>query len=146
MKRTIRTREQVSGLPGKEYLDAKINEGWRLCGLVWEREVEADKTLAATAEAEIPYGLEIAADCHGLRENSEEMKVLHDLLDLLVSERSLAEVASVLNERGHRNRGGEKWTETEIFQLLPRLIETTPRIFETDEWRTVRHIQGAPPA
>ena len=50
------------------------------------------------------------------------------MLQLIVEDKSLSQVATELNQNGFRNRSGEAWTQTMMFNLLPRLIEVAPDI------------------
>ena len=138
----IRTRESVSEMPSSDYLAAKQGEGWSLAALVWEREVPDDQDLPDTRSEEVPYGLQIAASGDRLEENPEEMETLTGFLDLIVSERSLSEVVSALNAKGYRSRDGNPWKKSDVFQLLPRLIEATPRIFSDETWSSKSHRHG----
>jgi len=39
-----------------------------------------------------------------------------------------------VNQRGFRTRQGTKWTAVAIFNLLPRLVESSSRIYPTPDW------------
>jgi len=45
---------------------------------------------------------------------------------------------SSLNETGYRTRGGKPWTRVAVFNMMPRLIEVGPRIFNSEEWEQRR--------
>jgi len=130
---TQRKREIVSVLPDSEYFKARIEEGWTLAALEWEREVEAVER--STPREEVPFGSRVADDCMHLEENPAETQTLAAMLELIVNdELPLSQVTDELNRRGFRNRGGSKWTQTAIFNMLPRLIEMAPQLYSTDEW------------
>ena len=46
----------------------------------------------------------------------------------------LSRVAVELNQRGRRTRDNTAWTAASVFDLLPRLIDTGPRVFSSQEW------------
>jgi hypothetical protein len=127
-----RMREVVSEFPGPDYLRAKQEGGWRLVALEWER--EAEDTERAPRE-EVPFGLKVADDCVHLEEDPDERQALRLMLDLIVDDEiPLSRVSNELNQKGFRTRSGSKWTQVAVFDMLPRLIESAPRIFSTDEW------------
>jgi len=136
-----RIREVVAGPPGPDYLRARQEEGWRLVALEWER--EAEDTERAPRE-EVPFGLKVADDCMHLEEDPDESQALRLMLDLIVDDEiPLSRVSNELNEKGFRTRSGSKWTQAAVFEMLPRLIESAPRIFSTDEWALrKRHYGG----
>lgn len=135
MKRTERLRQVVSGPLESSGLEQRTNEGWKLVAIEWEREVEApdDQLLA-----EVPFGLRVGPDCQGLEQNPAEREILLQLMELIVQEGSYAHIADEINRRGLRTRQGEKWTPVSIFEMLPRLIEVGPRLFQSEEWQKRR--------
>lgn len=136
MARKIRVREALSRQPGPDYWNHKVEEGWRLVAVEWER--EAAESEAGSSGEEVPYGLQVAEDCEGLEEHPEEMRTLTHMLDLIADDSSLSEVAAELNRRGFRSRGGAPWTQMSVFYMLPRLIEAAPRIRSGEEWGSRR--------
>jgi hypothetical protein len=138
-----RMREVVSGFPGPDDLRAKMEQGWRLVALEWER--EAEEPVRAPVE-EVPFGLKVADDCLHLEEDPDERQALRLMLDLIVDDEiPLSRVSSELNEKGFRTRSGSRWTQAAVFDMLPRLIESAPRIFSTSEWAVrKRHYGGLP--
>jgi hypothetical protein len=129
-----RLRENVRDVPGDDRLQEMAREGWRPVAIEWERDVD---TAAAAGELkqEIPYGLRVAEDCVHLEEHPEEKQALFLMLQAIVEDAPLSEVAGVLNGEGMRTRNGLEWTQIDVFNMLPRLIEAAPQIFATDEWR-----------
>ena len=142
MKKTEWIRETLPAWPGSDYLREKEAAGWRLVAVEWEREVDiAPQTDATPPESgkpaeEIPYGLQIASDCHHLEENPEEMQVIKFLAEMIVQDASFTGMAAALNERDFRARGGRPWTAAAVFKLTPRLIEIAPRILSGQEWES----------
>jgi hypothetical protein len=110
--------------------------GWRLVALEWERESESTEPEPAESARveEVPYGVQISGDGFHLIESPAEMRVLMTAVNLIVDDAPLSGVADELNRQGFRTRTGAKWTPTAVFNLLPRMIETGPRIFTNDEW------------
>jgi Recombinase len=64
------------------------------------------------------------------------------MLELVVKDESLSGVAEELNRRGYRNREGQAWTAGQVFDLLPRLIDTGPRILTNGEYIARKHSAG----
>jgi len=140
MAKTERIRETISGMPTLEHLLERVDAGWKLVALEWEREATA--TPIAVNERlveEIPYGLKVADDCSGLVENAFEKQIIITALDMIVEDCPLSAVADELNRRGFKTRDGKPWTPSTLFVLLPRMIQVGPRVFTSDEWTTRRH-------
>ena len=87
---------------------------------------------------EIPYGLQVSTDCTGLVENAAEREVITLAVDMIVQDCPLSKVASELNSRGWRTRSGNPWTPTDLFSLLPRMIQVGPKLFTSEQWTTRR--------
>jgi hypothetical protein len=136
-----RIREPISGLVRPDYLEERIQAGWRLVGLEWERDaVGSVPAVSAPGEwvEEIPYGLRVSDDGARLVGNPVEIQVIVRALDLIVEDCPLSRVADRLNDSGYRTREGGEWTATALFELLPRMIQVGPRLFASDEWLTRR--------
>jgi hypothetical protein len=143
MAKTERTRETVNGLPALEYLARKVQDGWKLVGLEWEREVAGAEPEAPGGEPrewseDIPYGLRVSDDCARLVESPAELEIVTIALDMIVEDCPLSRVADELNLRGYRTRQGNPWTPTALFSLLPRMIQVGPKLFTTEQWTTRR--------
>jgi hypothetical protein len=80
----------------------------------------------------------VAADCSHLEEDRTEKRALLLIMDLIVQDRPLSQVASGLNQAGFRTRLGTPWSPVSVFNMLPRLIEVGPRIFSSEEWTARR--------
>lgn len=139
-----RTHEIVNGLPSLEYLSERVQAGWRLVGLEWEREAPAGSAGVASPAAslrwseEIPYGLRVSDDCSRLEEAPAELEIITIALDMIVEDRPLSRVAEELNTRGYRMRDGNPWGPGALFQLLPRMIQIGPQLFSSERWATRR--------
>jgi Recombinase len=83
---------------------------------------------------ESPFGTRVSGDCEHLEENPNEMQFLLSMMELIIQDISLTKVAEELNKKGFRTRKGTEWGPVAVFNMLPRLIELTPRIFATQEW------------
>jgi len=137
MPKKERIRESLSGLPTLEYLMQRIELGWRPAAIEWERDIVAPGAESSYTE-EIPYGLQVAPDCGGLVENPQEKEIITLALDMIVEDRPLSRVAGELNQRGYKTRAGRPWTPTDLFTLLPRMIQVGPRLFSSEQWVTRR--------
>jgi len=140
MAKIERIREAVKGPIDTEYIRKREQQGWHLAAIEWEVEWERDSEVAApspTAEIsleEAPFGFKVAADCQRLEENPSEMSLLLSMMELIIQDVSLSKVADELNQKGFRTRNGGQWGPVAVFNMLPRLIELTPRIFDSAEW------------
>jgi hypothetical protein len=133
----------VSGLPSLEYLARKVQEGWKLVGLEWEREVAASEPDSSGAEPhewreEIPYGLRVSDDCARLVESPPELEILTIALDMIADDCPLSRVADELNLRGYRTRQANPWTPPALFNLLPRMIQVSPQLLKSERWTSRR--------
>ena len=135
MKRTERIRQVVSGPLKFEDLKPQTEKGWKLVAIEWEREVE---TPSEPLPAEVPFGLRIVPETQRLEENPAEREILVQMMELIVQEGSYAHIADEINRRGFRTRQGEKWTPVSVFEMLPRLIEVGPKLFQSEEWQKRR--------
>jgi hypothetical protein len=142
---TQRSRDLVGGPLSLDYFMRRAADGWTLAAVEWAREVEAPEGAAEVPALEIkvdpeeiPYGLRIGDDGLHLEPNPVETTVLLLILEKIVMEKRLSEIADDLNLRGFRTRRGTSWTSSTIFDLLPRLIEVGPRLLNSAEWRDRR--------
>jgi hypothetical protein len=137
MAKNERIRETLSSLPTLEHLVERVEAGWKLVAIEWEREASAavESPEKQTVE-EIPYGLRVSDDCTGLVESHPERQIIVTALDMIVEDRPLSQVAEELNRRGYSTRDGKPWTPSALFTLLPRMIQVGPRVFTSSEWVT----------
>ena len=133
-----RIREAITEMPTLDYLMRRMELGWTLAALEWEREITAEKPGPKGLSEEIPYGLQVAPDCQGLVENPREMEIITLAVDMVVQDCPLSRVAAELNQRGYAARSGRPWTPSELFDLLPRMIQISPRLFSTEQWTNRR--------
>ena len=133
-----RIREEMSVPPSADYLARKSEAGWRLAAVEWIREVNSAEQGPPDPAQEIPYGLKIADDCAHLEVHPTEREALMTMLELIVQDRTLSQVAAELNARGFRTRRGMEWGPASVFNMLPRMIEVGPNVFSQTEWAARR--------
>jgi hypothetical protein len=138
MARIERIREIVTGPVDMEQWKQKTDAGWQLVALEWRREIQGEEPERTIIMEEIPYGLRVASDCARLEENPDEREILVQMMELIVQDHSVSEVARELARKGLRTRGGSPWTPVAVFNMLPRLIEVGPKIFSSAEWEERR--------
>jgi hypothetical protein len=136
MDETEHVRELVTGELTQEYLRLKAAAGWKLVAVEWVRDTSR-KGEAKTRE-EVPYGLQVSDDCRHLEENTSERQAMLLMLELIVQDTRLSEVAESLNRQGFRTRAGARWNAADVFDLLPRLIEVGAGAFSTKDWANRR--------
>ena len=148
MKKTERVRQVVSGPLGVADLNQQTEKGWKVVAIEWERDVETESA-KEPLPGEVPFGLQIAEthipDTQRLEENPKEREILFHLMELIVQEGSYARIAEEMNRHGFRTRQGGEWTPVSVFEMLPRLIEVGPHVFQSEEWqkRRQRMSEGA---
>lgn len=134
MRVTQRIQEQRGFVPSAEEVRERSREGWRLAGVVWEREVESGDTALRPVAEVVPFGLRVASDCQHLEEDQQEREVILRALELIVLDYRLSQIATELNRLQFRTREGKPWNAASVFELLPRLIDVGARIFSSQEW------------
>jgi hypothetical protein len=106
--------------------------------LEWERE-DPDDPGSGALNRNVPYGLRIARDGLNLEEEPAEREVLTAILNLIVKDDvSFSQVARELNQKGYRMREGTQWTQTAVFEMLPRMVEVAPTLFSSQEWEALK--------
>jgi hypothetical protein len=134
-----RIRDVVSGPFDSEIMRQRTTAGWQLVSIEWRRELPESETPTQGAfSQDIPYGLRISDDCQRLEIDPVENRTLMLMMELLVQDFPYSSIVSDLNEKGLRMRDGRPWTRVAVFNMTPRLIEVGPRLFGTEEWRTIR--------
>ena len=133
-------REATQGLISLQDLQIRAAAGWRLVALEWERESQRpeDEQPIDPFGEEIPYGVQVSQDGQRLESNPDEYRVLAQMMELLIQDLPLSQVAIDLNKQGMRTRAGHLWTQISVFEMLPRLTETSPRIITAKEWEKRR--------
>jgi len=134
MPKVERMREVLAGPLTPGYIDQKFRTGWKPVVVVWEREVEGAPPEPANITEQVPYGLKISEDCMQLEQDIQEKEALVVMLEMIIQDKPLTEIAESLNQRGFRTRYNTKWTPGTVFDMLPRLIEVGPRVFTSEEW------------
>jgi Recombinase len=148
MSNSERIREACNGSLDPRYVRERQDAGWRLVGVEWEREAPAQRTARPDAGAprstavadvteislDVPVGSRVVPEGSRLEEDPEEMQFLFAVMELIIQDISITKVAEELNRRGFHTRAGNPWGPVAIFNLLPRLVELTPRIFRSEEW------------
>lgn len=135
-----RVHESVEGSLDPQYVRERQAAGWRLVGVEWERVAAGEHRAEGEAGAqkprlqEVPFGSRIIPESGRIEENPNEMEFLFAVMELIIQDISIVKVAEELNRRGFRTRAGNEWGPVAVFNLLPRLIELTPRIFRSEEW------------
>lgn len=136
---TRRVREVVWEPPSPHYLMEKARQGWSLVGLEWEREMDAQEARTMGLICDVPYGLRVAANSVTLEEDPDERATITEILSLIVrDDMRFSQVADALNGKGSRMRNGKPWTQTAIFEMLPRLIEVGPEVLSSEEWEALK--------
>lgn len=137
-----RVREFVSGAPSADYFQQKLAQGWKLVSVDWERPAKKPLPVQMEEIEAVPFGLQIADDCQHLKENSNEKSALTFMMEMIVRDQPLTKISEELNQRGFRNRDGNAWTPGQVFDLLPRLVDVGPRIFDNSEYIARKHSPG----
>jgi Recombinase len=134
MPRLQHTREILTNSLTASDIDRKASEGWKPVAVIWERQVDDSEPPIADITQPVPYGLKIAEDCVALEQDVVEREALIVMLEMIIQDKPLSEIAQELNRRGFRTRHKSNWTPGSVFDMLPRLIEVGPRVFSTEEW------------
>ncbi len=127
-------RDSVHGALTPELVQQRESAGWRLVAVEWERGSGSRAGIAV----DTPYGLRIAGDCAHLEEHPEEREVLRTVMQGVVNDRPLSAIAEELNRRGFRTRAGALWNPAVVFDLMPAVIDSSPRIFAEADWSAMR--------
>ena len=138
MAKKERIREALDGLPTLDYLMRRVELGWRPAFIEWERDIVPQGAETDYWSEQIPYGLQVSEDCNGLVENPVEKEVITVAIDMIVEDCPLSKVAAELNKRGMKTRRGNAWTPSDLFTLLPRMIQVGPKLFTSEQWATRR--------
>ena len=137
MAKTERIRQEAPASFGPEEIARQAEQGWKLVAVEWERELPRTEEGAQPPE-EVPFGLRVAKEAGRLEEDPAEQEALFLMMELTVQDGPYSAIAEELNRRGFRTREGVRWTPVSVFQMLPRLIEVGPKIFNTEDWQKRR--------
>ncbi len=138
MPKVERMREAWSGPLTPEQLEQKARAGWKLAAVEWVREAEGEEKEAPLLREHVPFGLQVAGDCVHLEENRAEREALLMMMERIVEDQPLSQVASELNRQGFRTRHGSPWSPVSVFEMLPRLIQVGPQVFIHEQWAARR--------
>lgn len=139
MAKLERVREVLQGPLILDDLVERAAAGWKPIVIEWERETtSAEQPKSERRTEEVPYGLQVAADCFHLEDNPHELETLKFLTELIVQDITLSRMAEDLNRRGFLTREGKSWSAVAVFGILPRVIDVAPRILSSEEWSARR--------
>jgi Recombinase len=135
-----RIRDIISGPLSPEYFYQRAAEGWIVSAVEWQKASVAESKASVTeaGRQEVPYGQRISDDCDFLIDDATEMDVLLFIYERVVSGWRPTAVATELNHHGYRTRHGSPWTASAVFDLLPRLIELSPKLQSRPDWPSRR--------
>jgi hypothetical protein len=131
-----RVRDQLTGLPGPDYMQQRIAAGWRPVVMEWER--PALPSEQEPRQFNTPYGFRVASDANHLEPDPQEIGVLYAVLEEVVRDRRFSQIADELNRKKLRMRDGRAWTSAAVFDLLPELIEAGSYLTKSEEWQQRR--------
>ena len=104
MPRVQHAREILTNPLTASYLERKAADGWKAVAIVWQRSVDDHEPPIADIAEPVPYGLKIAEDCTALEQDVREREALIVMLEMIIQDKPLSEIASELNRRGFRTR------------------------------------------
>lgn len=130
--------ERITEPLSAESMEKRKADGWSLVGVVWERQTGPAREPGPAIQ--VPFGLRVADDCRHLTEDQAETEALLLMLEMIVQDRRVTDVALELNRRGYKTRDGRSWSPTAVFDMMPRLIEEGAREFSSEEWALRRKV------
>jgi len=141
-----RVRDVVTSELTLDYFIRRSSEGWKLASVEWEREQSLAEAQPENKgeEVPLPYGLQVGPNGLNLEENPFESAVLLAILDQIIKERRISDIASHLNLQGYATREGLPWSPTAVFNLMPRLIEAGPFLLKSAAWQQRRSVESKP--
>jgi hypothetical protein len=116
-----------------EYVKRRTDEGWIVTAVEWIKAADPQAGQEQPSE-DVPYGQRISADCKHLTEDPIEMDTLYSIYEKVIAGWRPMQIAADLNDRGRHTRSGAVWTPNAVFDLLPRLIELSPRLQVRPDW------------
>ena len=134
-----RIRDVISGPFDSEIIRQRTASGWKMVSIEWRRELpDSEAPTEGAYNEDIPYGLRISDDCQRLEVDPIETRTMTLMMELLVQDFPYSAIVSSLNEMGLRQRNGKPWTRVAVFNMMPRLIEVGPHMFDTKAWQEIR--------
>jgi hypothetical protein len=125
-------RDAISGESSAEIMRRRLDAGWRMTAIEWERERPGGQD--GSAIEPVPFGLRVARDCRNLEQDPVEHEILMTIAEMLIRDERMPVIAASLNTRGYRTRDGEAWSPTAVFNLMPRVVEASPKMFASSAW------------
>jgi hypothetical protein len=131
-----RIRDLITEPLSMDYVKHRTEEGWVATAVEWVHGSTAPQPGAVEQPAleEVPYGQRVSGDCRHLMEDPQEMNLLVLIYEKVVAGWRPAKIAIELNSRGYRTRSGAQWTPGAVFDLMPRLIELSPKFAARPDW------------
>lgn len=134
-----RIRDLMTAPLTMDYVKRRTDEGWVVAAVEWvqpsRREAEAE---SETSFEEVPYGQRVSGDCKHLMDDPLESSILALIYEKVVAGWRPGRISAALNESGYHTRGGIPWTPNAVFDLMPRLIELSPRLQRRPDWPSRR--------
>lgn len=134
-------RDVITGEVTLEHLARRFAEGWKMASIEWFREADAatssEPVHVLNNHLALPYGLQVS-EAGLVQENPLEATVLLLILEEIIREKRIQEIASDLNLQGFSTRAGMPWSPSDVFDLLPRLIEAGPSLLKSAAWQQRR--------
>jgi hypothetical protein len=129
---TKHLRDSILNETPEDIIHRRTEEGWRMVAIEWEREFPG--ALEDPQLEPVPFGFRIAGDCRHLEADPIELESLTLVTEMIIRERRLAPISEALNQKGYRTREGQRWTPSTVFELMPRIVDSGPRIFAGPQW------------
>lgn len=129
-----RFREKVSQPPTVDYFRQRLSEGWALAAIEWKRIADEPEEPDGPDFEDVPYGQRVAGDCGHLTDDKREMEVIAFIYDGVIGGTRPAAIAAALNQRGYATRNGLPWNAASVFELMPRIIELSPKLQKRPNW------------
>nr|MDQ2712819.1 hypothetical protein [Acidobacteriota bacterium] len=102
MKETI--RDLITGELTLDYFVQRAAQGWQVASIEWVREAEESVTRTPPwslcgdqQELALPYGLQVSPASSSVEENTLEAAVLVSILEQIIQEKRVTEIAAFLN-------------------------------------------------
>jgi hypothetical protein len=129
-----RFRDDISQPVTVDYFHQRLSQGWVIKAVEWAKPSEQDDSASSKDQEEVPYGQRISEDCGHLVEHPREIEVIGFIYDGIIAGERPTHIALALNERGYRTRRGSLWTAPAVYELMPRIIELSPRLQRRPDW------------
>ena len=131
---TNRIHDRIASGAGEDVIQRRIKDGWRMVAIEWERDVPGEAPDEPVELQPVPFGFCVAEDCRHLQAHPVEFEILSLVMELIVRERPLPAIAESLNEKNYKTRDGKAWTPSRVFELMPFIVDSGPRIIAKPNW------------